>query len=278
VKYLFLAIAFVATQLLVAPAQAQSRGGGGVNRRHPAIILNRKYEPNGDFRYEVIANGFGTPSNGPIGATGPSGRLFNDLSRSIGNLTEAQMLSEVVGNWSLNAPPPGFPPTAQLYQFTIAPFIPADFFIAQPTIVRPAEGAVVPRDFVVEWKWPDGVTPPPTGQFISWGGGLNASENIGTHGINSIPVSVQFDPGYTQTELQVRAGSSQSLDHLVSPVTSTSPSPYWSFQVHLNHWNAAPVVGVTVLNVPEPAGIVLGVMGFLAYAAGWWGRGRGQRL
>jgi hypothetical protein len=251
----FLNVTLVAVLILVASLDAIGQGVP----QSANISLTRFNQANGDIRYEVRTTGFGSSFNG---ATGPSGRVFGN-GPPLTNLTEAQMLSEIVGNWSLTGTPPGFPPAPQTYQFTIAPFMAADIFVAKPTIINPIDGAVVPRDFVVEWDWPDDVTPP-TGQSARVSG-FNSLTTVqfGAFVDNSVPISIHFNSGLTQTGLQVRGGSFEILDRFVSPVTSTSPTPYWSFRVRLQHENQSPAVGLTVLNVPEPAGAVLVVMGLL---------------
>src|SRR4051812_6895045 len=145
--------------------------------------------------YDIHVSGLSFSDN----AVGPSGHVYKTFSGdSIFSIPESQVYSEIIGNWKINVaaigPPAGI---AEIDQFTVASFVAADLFQPAPSIVSPLDGSTVPANFVLQWQWPNGVTPPNGHEAISRGGAQGATVHFGEFAQDSIPISVQFSAAVT---------------------------------------------------------------------------------
>jgi hypothetical protein len=196
----------------------------------------------------------------PATMTAPDGTLFVTSTPTFAGLNYADLSSRFYGTWTIQETTP-VPAT---YHFTLSP-VPVH---ALATIVSPGEGDTVPSTFDVHWTYADGSHPPSP-----------------THArVVLAPVTFEYpfvDPavrfhvdlqGQASVPMAVRGGAIESLTPYASVVTPTEfGSP--AYTVMGSYLSLSVPVNVTV--VPEPGGMLLGILG----AAGWiaWRRGRGRQ-
>lgn len=178
------------------------------------------------------------------------------------NLSESQLYSELIGTWTFNAFT-SFNQPAEVHHFDFLPFSADDLFHAVPTIVSPLPNSTVPSEFILSWEWPAGVTPP-TGKGVGAHDGANGAElHFGQFNGNSMPISVTFTNGVTQSTYRLDAGSVQSFTNMTTVPTTTAANPLFKFSVREFYSNQSSVNGVTVV-VPEPGSLML--IGLYAFA------------
>ncbi len=214
-----------------------------------SIAFHRLPQPAGPALYEIRVSGLSFSDN----AVGPTGQVFKTLSPPLGNLSESQLFDQLIGNWKINARP--FGPSNlpfEVYEFSISPFSASNLFTTPPIIVSPTAGSTVSPNFLVNWVWPAGITPPAGKIVVATGGTPGANLDFGNFSDFSIPVSVQFSAGVTQVDYAFRAGSFEHLNNRASAITTTVIDPRWQFTVSLDYSNLSSAVGVTVSQVPEP--------------------------
>lgn len=224
------------------------------------IVLDRQAQPTGPALYEIQVIGLNTFQESAIG---PTGRVYQ-LTQPVSNLTSEQALAEIVGNWKINSAAPNLPgQPLQLHEFSIAPFSFDSLFTVSPTIVSPTDGSILTSPFTMSWAWPTGVTPPGGKSARSRGGAAGARLDWTSLSGNAYLATVSFTGSATQASYALRAGSFQSLNSFVSPVTTSVSDPFRSYTAMLGHSSLSLPIQVMVV-VPEPTAIVLIASGGLA--------------
>lgn len=229
-----------------------------------AAPINRTFEinftrfnhPDGPPTFDLRFSGLGSSDS----VVTPNGHTYTGsffpFTPTPTNISEAQLYSELTGTWTLNAYT-SFNQPAEVHQFNFLPFSADALFHVAPIILTPAANSTVPPNFTLSWGWPEGVTPPTTGRSAGASGGSSGAHfDFGQFSGNSIPISVTFDAGVTQSTYRLNGGSVQVFNNMTTAPTTVAANPFYNYSVREVYSNQAYVNGVTVV-VPEPGSMIL---------------------
>ncbi len=138
------------------------------------------------------------------------------------------------------------------YEFTL-PEITPDFFPEAPTIVSPIQGDTVGTDFILDWQYESGANPLGSAGQIGLTRGLTLlrRESIDP---TSERIFLGFDPGFSEGEVTMRKGSSETRPLIIIPASLGADATFQSRLLGI----AALSVPVTVTaRIPEPTTIML---------------------
>lgn len=202
----------------------------------------------------------------PLTLTAPSGRIWyfsptgtysEKYHLTLSDLTESDVLEELVGPWTISSS--GSPPYNQAYQmhsFSIDDFSDSIFSIP-PEILSPPDGSIVPPEFTVSFEWPEGVEPPSSRAVTVSYTGFHVVGTRPNVGQNTFSVGYGFNPGVTHGEMTLRVGTFNHVSQFVSPVTTSEEDPAWDFDVSLTYYNWSAPLSLTGGIVPEPSAALL---------------------
>jgi hypothetical protein len=219
------------------------------------VIFTRRADAPGPGSYDVtLFPSFGVGFGSSVVA--PDGTVFSNAAPvptpANSNLTFDQLVTRFTGEWTVNDNWPFLPnPGVQSHHFTIEPFAESDLMTAPPTITSVSNGQIVPPVFDVHWEWPGGVTPSipgGSGVSITYSGGNNDADYLGD---NTYQLTIGFDPGVSQRNITIAAGSYQDLTSRVTNIVAPVANPNNTIQPHLRYRNYSARVTVTAI-VPEP--------------------------
>ncbi len=245
-------VAFIAgiTLAYIVPQAVHAASPASLN-----IYLLQHAQPSGSPTYDIQLLG----STQMQTVTSPGGHVFSGAFPTYAGLTEAQVLSEAIGQWTIARPPlipPGQPP--ETHAFTLAPFSISSFYTVPPTIISPTNNSLVPASFPVVYAWPPDETPPPTRSSYPTISNQIQSINIELSTASNVaPVDVTFKPGETQGTVQIAIGTANSMASYLSNATPAASNPYWEYSVSMNFFNLSQPLLLTVTSVPEPASLML---------------------
>ena len=185
------------------------------------------------------------------------GPLFGAGSTPANGLSFSDIENDFFGTWTLNYRANPAPPTPiETYEFDVTAFSLDDVFNVAPTMVTPLDGATVGNEFLVDWEYPAGVTPP-NSRAASVRGHFGVSVDFGEFDETSVPISLTFDSGVTSSTFTLLAGSRDGLNDLVSTVRPVDMAAPRNFNTEFAFNNFTAPVRVTALNIPEPSAIAL---------------------
>jgi hypothetical protein len=181
----------------------------------------------------------------------PDGTNFSLFSNSASNLSFQELGNRFFGNWTIAERT--FSGNAN-HTYFFNGFALMDVLSEIPTIVAPVrsgQSAVVDTPFQVAWEFPSGATPSGQVATSSGSGGRIAFTNFTP---NSVLATPTLDPGVTQAELNISAGSTSSLSNYLSGVTRDPSGLGSNWSLQGTFFNLSPPIRVTV--VPEPNGLL----------------------
>ena len=183
----------------------------------------------------------------------PDGTTFGPGSptqvEGVPGLAESELTSRFAGLWTIYDSlglPAGSP--VQSHQFSLTASQLTSGYPAYPEVFTPADGAIVPRTFEYAGS--------ANGVRVDGGSG-----NIIVSG-GKFKFAVDFSPGELSRNLAIRMFAQNVIfDGTATPVT---PNPAHPFDMMLVRNSLSQPHNVTALNVPEPQGIALGLIGCIA--------------
>jgi hypothetical protein len=217
--------------------------------------IRRLPELSGDILYEARFSGGSTLQtvhlpNGTI-VTAPFGGRLESTYSSFDALRSA-----FVGTWTLEFPAFGSRPQ-EFYTFEFSDFPESVLYSVPPVITSPANGSLVPVDFVMTWQWPVDVTPPAGRSTLVQRFGpdshLSERETSGTpENYLSWDVSSRHGDGTVAETVIVRAGDF-NIDTLVPYMSAVTPQQaVYTWDFTLRSFFRSYSTPVTVYPIPEP--------------------------
>lgn len=198
---------------------------------------------------------------GTVSVYTPDGALFNpNAPGGLSANTRAEFEARFLGAWSIVEDPFNPMTPNSVFTFTLSSFL-DDVFAETATIQSPLDGAGVPPDFPLVWKFPSGATPVERAFRYSPGGPAIDAE------FDPSPApSAQFHvdlAAYSGAPLNIRAGTSTLLSSYFSAVTRQSGGSATSYSFYQpRFFNFSPQVSVNI--IPEPAAGLLSAYGLLS--------------
>lgn len=214
------------------------------------LTLAQRSDESSNTEYQVSTRvfTFGTE----LVLVSPSGSRFDGRGgASMVVSTFEEIEGELFGLWTVEDAGTFGTDELQIHNFTVEPFELSDVFSESPFVVSPADGDTVQPGFLFDWAFAAGVDEP-SSRTTSLSGfrGLDPSASFSVG--SETTINAVFDPGVTSSPLTISAGSFETLDELVSSVTTLVDTPRSSFTGGLRFRNITSPITVTITSVPEP--------------------------
>ncbi len=138
------------------------------------------------------------------------------------------------------------------YEFTL-PEITPDLFPETPTILSPMDGDTVGTEFLLDWEYESGAEPSGFSLTGRLGEGIRTfnTDRIDPTSLNMV---LGVDPGFSEGDLTLRIGNSDSQDIDIIPVTPGADATFFFRFVQVESLSLP--INITA-RIPEPSTILL---------------------